>query len=89
MHSKRTDTTCSNCGKVGHPTDKCWACRACGKPGHSQEKCLTVIGYPSKMKGFKREQKGKSKDAVKGTVRIHKGKGKLAAHAYTMCLYLI
>ncbi|KAL2940597.1 Retrovirus-related Pol polyprotein from transposon TNT 1-94 [Bienertia sinuspersici] len=83
MHSKRADTVCSNCGKMGLSTEKFWAFKACGKPGHSQEKCWTVIGYPGKMNKPQRDLKGKGKDPMKGRIRPHKGKGKLAAHAYS------
>ncbi|XP_057249216.1 uncharacterized protein LOC130590683 [Beta vulgaris subsp. vulgaris] len=64
MYSKRSEMNCSNCGKVGHGADKCWACKACGKTGHTTEKCWTVVGFPSKLPKSQREFKGKSKEVV-------------------------
>lgn len=31
MYGRKSDLTCTNCGKAGHLAEKCWACKACGK----------------------------------------------------------
>lgn len=44
MFGKKTNLSCTNCGKTCHLPDKCWACKACGKAGHTSDKCWTVVG---------------------------------------------
>ncbi|KAL2920861.1 Retrovirus-related Pol polyprotein from transposon RE1 [Bienertia sinuspersici] len=45
MNTRKTELTCTNCGKAGHSTEKCWACKVCRK-GHNAENCWNVKGFP-------------------------------------------
>lgn len=45
MFGGRSDLNCTNCGKAGHTTEKCWGCKACRKPGHSYDKYWTIVVF--------------------------------------------
>ncbi|KAL2904563.1 Retrovirus-related Pol polyprotein from transposon RE2, partial [Bienertia sinuspersici] len=47
MSSKKTDTRCSNHGKLGYLSQKSWTCKACGKQDHAIDKCWSIVGYPN------------------------------------------
>ncbi|KAL2923749.1 Retrovirus-related Pol polyprotein from transposon RE2, partial [Bienertia sinuspersici] len=66
MYGKRSEVTCSNCGKNGHLFDKCWACKVCGKRGHSVEECWHVKGFPSKNDKGKNKVSGPRSMSIKG-----------------------
>ncbi|KAL2936914.1 Retrovirus-related Pol polyprotein from transposon RE1 [Bienertia sinuspersici] len=91
MYSKKSDMSCTNCGKIGHTVERCWACKACGKPRYSYEKCWTVVGYPSghdkgKMKEgagkkFFEKEKGSYRDGRKGGQKWNKGRKEMKRSA--------
>ncbi|KAL2906655.1 Gag-Pol polyprotein [Bienertia sinuspersici] len=78
MLHKGPENKCTNCGKMGHTLEQCWACKKCGKSGHEHEKGKRKQGG-GKSNNAKNKGPGLRGESSKTNPKGNKGK-KLAGN---------